>query len=65
MAVFKKLRDVPECLGNIDGVDYEADINVRVTTNPKLRADVERILAEDKIKTISLDKEIKNITYIK
>ena len=57
MAVFKKLRDVPECLGNIDGVDYEADINVRVTTNPKLRADVERILAEDKIKTISLDKE--------
>ena len=57
MSVFKKLRDVPECLGNIDGVDYEADINVRVTTNPKLRADVERILAEDKIKTISLDKE--------
>lgn len=55
--MFKKLRDVPECLGNIDGVDYEADINVRVTTNPKLRADVERILAEDKIKTISLNKE--------
>lgn len=55
--MFKKLRDVPECLGNIDGVDYEADINVRVTTNPKLRADIERILAEDKIKTISLDKE--------
>ena len=55
--MFKKLRDVPECLGNIDGVDYEADINVRLTTNPKLRADVERILAEDKIKTISLDKE--------
>ena len=55
--MFKKLRDVPECLGDIDGVDYEADINVRVTTNPKLGADVERILAEDKIKTISLDKE--------
>lgn len=55
--MFKKLKDVPECLGNIDGVDYEADINVRVTTNPKLRADIERILAEDKIKTISLDKE--------
>lgn len=55
--MFKKLRDVPECLGNIDGIDYEADINVRVTTNPKLRADVERILAEDKIKTISLNKE--------
>ena len=55
--MFKKLKDIPECLGNIDGVDYEADINVRVTTNPKLRADVERILAEDKIKTISLDKE--------
>ena len=55
--MFKKLRDVPECLGNIDGIDYEADINVRVTTNPKLSADVERILAEDKIKTIYLDKE--------
>ena len=55
--MFKKLRDVPECLGNIDGVDYEADIDVRITTNPKLRADVEKILAEDKVKTISLDKE--------
>lgn len=55
--MFKKLKDVPERLGNIDGVDYEADINVRVTTNPKLRADVERILAKDKVKTISLDKE--------
>lgn len=54
--MFRKLRDVPECLGNIDGVDYEADINVKVTTHPKLRADVERILAKDKIKTISLDK---------
>ena len=38
--MFKKLRDVPECLGNIDGVDYEADIPVRITTHPKLRADV-------------------------
>lgn len=55
--MFRKLKDVPECLGNIDGVNYEADINVRVTTNPKLRANVERILAEDKIKTISLSKE--------
>lgn len=55
--MFRKLRDVPECLGNIDGVDYEADIDVRITTNPKLRADVEKILAEDKVKTISLDKE--------
>ena len=55
--MFRKLKDVPNCLGNINGVNYEADINVRVTTNPKLRADVERILTEDKIKTISLDKE--------
>ena len=55
--MFRKMRDVPECLGNIDGVDYEADIDVRITTNPKLRADVEKILAEDKVKTISLDKE--------
>lgn len=55
--MFKKLRDVPECLGNIDGVDYEADIPVKITSHPKLRADVEKILAEDKVKTISLDKE--------
>lgn len=55
--MFKKLRDVPDCLGNIDGVDYAADIPVRVTTNSKLRADVESVLAKDKIKTISLDKE--------
>lgn len=26
--MFRKLKDVPECLGNIDGVDYEADIDV-------------------------------------
>lgn len=55
--MFKRLADVPECLGNINGVDYDADISVRVTTHPKLRADVERILAKDKVKTISLDKE--------
>ena len=34
--MFKKLRDVPECLGNINGVDYDADIQVRITTNKKL-----------------------------
>lgn len=55
--MFKKLIDVPESLGDVNGVDYEADINVRITTNPKLRADVENILAEDGAKTISLDKE--------
>ena len=54
--MFRKMRDVPECIGNIDGVDYEADIDVRITTNPKLRADVERILEKDEVKTISLDK---------
>lgn len=55
--MFKKLRDVPECLGDFNGVDYDADIPVKVTTNPKLRKDVEEILAEEKVKTISLDKE--------
>lgn len=54
--MFRKMRDVPECIGNIDGVDYEADIDVRITTNPKLKVDVERILEKDKVKTISLDK---------
>ena len=27
--MFRKLTDVPECLGNIDGVDYDVDISVR------------------------------------
>ena len=39
--MFKKLKDIPECLGNINGVDYEADINVRVKTDPKLKSDIE------------------------
>lgn len=51
--MFRKLKDVPDCLGNIDGVDYEADMIVRVTTNPKLREDVIKC----GIDTISLDKE--------
>ena len=55
--MFKKLRDIPECLGNIDGVDYEADISVKITSHPKLRADLEKILEKDKVQTISLDKE--------
>ena len=55
--MFRKLRDVPECLGNIDGVDYDADIQVRITTNEELRADVIKILEKDEEKTISLDKE--------
>lgn len=54
--MFRKLRDVPDCLGNINGVDYEADITVRITTNEKLRADVLDFL-NDGLKTISLDKE--------
>ena len=55
--MFRKLRDGPECLGNIDGVDDDADIQVRITTNEKLRADVIKILENDEEKTISLDKE--------
>lgn len=55
--MFRKLKDIPECLGNIDGVDYEADIPVRITTNPTLRSNVKEMLEEDENKTISLDKE--------
>ena len=55
--MFKKLRDVPECLGNINGIDYDADIQVRITTHPKLRTNVEKVLSRDKVKTISMDKE--------
>lgn len=50
--MFRKLRDVPECLGNINGVDYEADIEVRVTTKPKLRQNVINL----KLDAISMDK---------
>lgn len=55
--MFKKLRDVPECLGNIDGVDYEADIPVRITTNEKLKADLLEIMKEEDAPKITLDKE--------
>lgn len=59
--MFRRLRNVPDCLGNIDGVDYEADIPVRITTHPKLRADlIKHMEGEEgfeKIDTISLDKE--------
>lgn len=55
--MFRKLRDVPDCLGNIDGVDYEADITVRVTTNEKLRTAVEKMLLTEEVKNISLGKE--------
>lgn len=55
--MFRKLKDVPECLGNIDGVDYDADIQVRVTTHPILRKNLIKILEKDTDKTISLDKE--------
>lgn len=54
--MFKKLRDVPDGLGNINGVEYPADIPVKITTNEKLRRDVIELL-EKGPKTISLDKE--------
>lgn len=54
--MFKKLRDVPECLGNINGVDYKADINVKITTHPKLREDVKTQIEIEDL-NISLDKE--------
>lgn len=54
--MFRKLKDVPECLGNIDGVDYEADMTVRITSHPKLRADFLEILEKDEVKTVSVDK---------
>lgn len=54
--MFRRLKDVPEDLGDIDGVDYEADITVRITTNEKLRADVIECISKDDPKTISLDK---------
>lgn len=54
-----KLKDVPETFGDIDGEDMDVDIQVRVTTHPKLRADVETLLndSDEEEKTFSLDKE--------
>lgn len=53
-----KLRDVPESFGDINGVDMDADIEVKITTHPKLRADVEKLLenSTEEEKTFSLDK---------
>lgn len=55
--MFTRLDTIPEGLGNIDGIDYPANIPVRITSNPKLRADIERVLATETEKTITLDKE--------
>lgn len=59
--MFRKLRDIPEELGNINGVDYEADIRVRPTTNEKLLPHLMKHLegAEhySKINNITLGKE--------
>ena len=59
--MYRKLRDIPEYSGgNIDGVDFEADIPVKLTTNEKLRADVMHFINGDegyeKVDTISPDK---------
>jgi hypothetical protein len=58
--MYRKLRYIPDTLGDIEGEDFEADIPVKITTNEKLRADVIKHLnGEDgyeKISTISLDK---------
>ncbi len=51
--MFRKLKDIPDCLGNINGVDFEADIPVRITTKPKLRQNV----IDLKLDTISMDKQ--------
>ena len=53
-----KLKNVPEPFGNIDGEDLDVDIQVRITTHPKLRLAVEALLnSTDEEKTFSLDKE--------
>ena len=54
---FKKLKDIPCTLGNITGVEYDADIQVRTTTNEKLRNDIIQLFErKPETKTISLDK---------
>lgn len=55
--MINRLKDVPEPFGNIDGVDMDVDINVKVTTHPKLRADIESLLKEPDAPAITLDKE--------
>lgn len=55
--MFKKLKDVAECLGNINGVDYEVDINVRITTYPKLREVVIEMINNGTVDNITIDKE--------
>lgn len=41
--MFKKLKDIPECLGNIDGVDYKADIRVKARTDDRTKSDIEAV----------------------
>lgn len=62
--MYKKLRNLPECFGNIDGVEWEVDIPVRITTDEKLRKDVVTVIEDDDPKTISLDKEYRVVSVI-
>lgn len=60
MTRIRSLEAVPRPYGHINGDDLDVDIDVRITTHPKLRADVIRLLKdlkEDNLDTISLDKE--------
>lgn len=50
--MFRKLKDIPDCLGNIDGVDYEADIDVKISSDKRIQ---QEILDCDDM-NISLDK---------
>lgn len=53
--MFRKLRDVPECLGDIDGVDYDADITVKFTDDQDVRNYFVECVAEEYI-TVTLNK---------
>lgn len=52
--MFRKLRDIPEVLGNINGEDYAADILVKLTTDEAFKSDIKVVLQENK--TITADK---------
>ena len=52
--MFRKLKDIPDGLGNIEGLDYEADINVRVSQDEKIRSVLTEIAGLDK--ELSFDK---------
>lgn len=57
--MFKRLKDVPESIGDMSGIVFEANIPVRITTNPIARKSVAEYIndinSHNRVCSITLD----------